>query len=112
MLCRNETFLFVKKFVNDDLSITLPSNYSGTCEHTPLNNEDLLRIPGGEEPSIHRLSLFSLKYRVIPRTARQYAGSTSADDIEDDDDALLSFSPQQRSLNGKRHQTASYHAKR
>jgi hypothetical protein len=61
-----------KKMNNEDLNpIILSSNYSGTCAHTPLSNEDLLKLTSQMGDPIYGPTLFALKYRVVPCTVRR-----------------------------------------
>ena len=44
------------------------TNYPGLCEHEPLTNENLFEIASLNSEKINGLSLFALKYRMLPCT--------------------------------------------
>ena len=54
---------------NDEFApVILSPNYSGTFEHVPVTNGDLLQLTDPRGTVIHAPALFVLKYRVLPCT--------------------------------------------
>ncbi len=96
----------------DISSIVLSSNYSGTCEHTPLSNEDLLRLTSQAGDTIYGPTLFALKYRVIPCTVRQSSNGEHADVFTFNMSGQFLPSSRGRHWSSKRKQGGVYHATR
>jgi hypothetical protein len=99
----------------DIAPIILSSNYSGACKHTPLTNEDLLKLTDQQGIIIYGPSHFALKYRVLPCTLNQNLRGS----IGNYDDAYtfnmagqFSIYERGRQWNSKRKQGGMYHATR
>ena len=69
---RLSIIILFQKMNNEDVSpIIIPPNYSGALGQKLLTNEDLLKLTNQERIMIHGLTLFALKYRILPCTVNQ-----------------------------------------
>ena len=68
---------------NEDITpIILPLTYSSTRDHTPLINDYLLKLMDKRGCVIYGPTLFTLKYGVLPCTAKERSYAPVGDNID------------------------------
>lgn len=89
--------------------IIVSSNYAGACEPIPQKQDHLLTLTKNTR-SVPAVSLFTLRYGVLPCTLTEDITANSSDSSSDDD--MSTASGERRWSHSRRRQESIYHITR